>query len=108
SREYSVSVETYDQTLAASVGIAVARGIRILAAQSLLNQRNHFLINNSRTVRNRWNLSAGIEIERGIWDGAEVRGAVRHIGSYDEQQLPNLPNNEEDYWIAGITFHKQF
>jgi len=108
SREYSVSVETYDQTLAASVGIAVARGIRILAAQSLLNQRNRFLVNNTRTLRNRWNLTAAIEIERSIWDGAEVKGAVRHIGSYDEQALANLPNNEEAYWIAGVTFHKQF
>lgn len=108
SREYSVSVETYDQTLGASVGIAVARGIRVLASQSLLNQRNRFLANNSRTLRNRWNLTVGVEIERPVWDGAEVRGAIRHIGSYDEQQLPNLPNNEEAYWIAGVTFHKQF
>jgi len=108
SREYRVAVETYDQTLAATVGIAIARGIRFVGTQSLLNQRNHFLVNDKRTLRNRWNLTGGIEIERTIWDGAQLLGAVRHIGSYDEQQLPNTPNNEEEYWIAGITFQKQF
>ena len=108
SRQYRVSVETYDQTLAATVGIAVARGIRLVGTQSLLNQRNHFLVNDQRTLRNRWNLTGGIEIERMLWDGAQLLGAVRHIGSYDEQQVPNTPNNEEEYWIAGITFQKQF
>jgi hypothetical protein len=108
SRQYRVSVETYDQTLAATIGIKVARGIRILAMQSLLNQRNHFLSNDSRTLRNRWNLTGGIEIERPVWNGAQLSGAIRHIGSYDEQVVPNAPNNEEAYWIAGITFQKQF
>jgi hypothetical protein len=94
--------------LATTVGIAVARGIRIVATQSLLNQRNHFLSNDKSTLRNRWNLTGGVEIERTIWNGAQLLGAVRHIGSYDEQQLPNTPNNEEEYWIAGITLQKQF
>jgi len=108
SRRYRVSVETYDQTLAASVGIKVARGIRISAMQSLLNQRNHFLSNDSRSLRNRWNLTGGIDIERPVWNGALLSGAIRHIGSYDERVVPNAPNNEEAYWIAGITFQKQF
>jgi len=108
SREYRVSVETYDQTLAATVGIKVARGIRISAMQSLLNQRNHYLSNDSRTLRNRWNLTGGIDIERPVWNGALLSGAIRHIGSYDERVVPNAPNNEEAYWIAGVTFQKQF
>jgi len=108
SRQYRVAVETYDQTLAATVGIKVARGVRLSAMQSLLNQRNHYLADDSRTLRNRWNLTGGIEIERPVWNGALLSGAIRHIGSYDEQVLPNTPNNEEAYWIAGITFQKQF
>jgi len=108
SREYQVAVETYDQTLAATVGIAIAKGVRLLGTQSLLNQRNHYLASDLRTLRNRWNLTGGIEIERSLWNGAQMLGAVRHIGSYDEQSLPNKPNNEEEYWIAGVTFQKQF
>lgn len=108
SREYQVATDVYDQTLAATVGIRIARGIRFLGTQSLQNQRIHDLDTDVRTVRNRWNLTGGIEIERAVWDGALLSGAVRHIGLYDEREVPNAPNNGEDYWIAGITFQKQF
>jgi hypothetical protein len=107
-RAYQISVRTYDQTLGALVGIALAPGVRLQAAQSLLNQRNYFLFTGASTVRNRWNLTASLEIDRSLSGGSQIRGAVRHIGAYDEPATPSAPVNEEGYWIAGITFQKQF
>jgi hypothetical protein len=107
-RKYRVSVETYDQTLAATVGIALARGVRLVGTQSLLNQRNRFLVSDETTLRNRWNLTGALEVERALGRDAELKGAVRHIGSYDERMMTDAPTNEENYWIAGVTFQKRF
>jgi hypothetical protein len=111
NRAFRVSVETYEQTLSATVGVALARGIRFSATQSLYNQRNHFLSNDRSTNRNRFSLNAGIDVNRTFASGTQIRGAIRHIGGYDEVDRiadPFADPNEEDYWIAGATVHKDF
>lgn len=105
-RTYRVSVETYEQTLAVTSGFDVTGGVRVVATQSLFNQRNHFLYPDSRTNRNRFALTAGVEVNRTLRDGTQIVGALRHIGGYDEKVTPFTVPNEEDYWIAGFTFQR--
>jgi hypothetical protein len=40
--------------------------------------------------------------------GASLRGSAQHIGAYTESSSPFDPLNEQDDWIAGVTFHKDF
>jgi hypothetical protein len=106
-RKYQVASEAYDQTLSATVGVAAAPGVRFLATQSLRNYRSHDVKSDKRTLRNYWTLTIGAELARSVGNGGEVLGSVRHIGAYDEGGIPNKPNNEEAYWIAGVTFQKR-
>jgi hypothetical protein len=107
-RTYRATVRTYEQTLAATFGIDIVDGVRLIATESLINQRNFFLLSRTRTNRNRISLHAGLEVNRSLSEGLQILGAVRHIGGYDEKVTPTTPENEEDYWIAGVTVQKEF
>jgi hypothetical protein len=108
SREYNVGSEIYQQTLGATLAITFAAGVQVFATQSLSNTRNYFPATNGRTVDNRWNLAIGATVERTLMNGAALRGSAQHIGAYTESSSPFDPLNEQDDWIAGVTFHKDF
>jgi hypothetical protein len=108
-RAYRVALETSEQTLKVSVGVKVAPGVTFLATQGLFHQRNrNFAISSPSTLRNRFSLDAGIDVNRSLPGGAQIVGALRHIGGYDERTTPQTRPNEEGYWIAGVTFLKDF
>ena len=108
SREYNVGSEVYQQTLGATLAITFAEGVQVFATQSLANTRNYFPATQGQTVDNRWNLAVGATVERTLMDGAVLRGSAQHIGAYTESATPFGPLNEQDDWIAGVTFHKDF
>jgi hypothetical protein len=107
-RTYRISTEIYEQTLAIAVGLELAAGVRLIGTQSLLNQRNFDVQRGTSRVRNRFSLNGGVEVNRTLPGGSQINGALRHIGGYDERVTPLTPSLEEDYWIAGVTFQKDF
>ena len=108
SREYNVGSETYQQTLGATLAVTPAAGVQVSVTQSLANTRNYFPATRARTVNNQWNLAVGATVERSLMGGATLRGSAQHIGAYTESSNPFAPLNEQDDWIAGVTFHKDF
>jgi len=74
----------------------------------LLNQRNDFVPIGVKILRNRFSLNAGLEVSRTFTGGSQINGALRHIGGYDEKTTPQALGIEEGYWIAGVTFQKEF
>ena len=107
-RTYRVATETYEQTLAVTVGLQVVSGVRLIGTQSLLNQRNYDVPRGTVRVRNRFSLIGGAEVNRTLPGGSQIIGALRHIGGYEERMTPLPPPREENYWIAGVTFQKNF
>jgi len=107
-RLYRVALETYEQTLSVTVGLRIIAGVRLIGTQSLLNQRNYDIPRGTSTLHNRFSLNGGIEVNRTLAGGSEIIGALRHIGGYDQKVTPQSPTREEDYWIAGVTFQKDF
>ena len=108
AREYAVGNETYQQTLAATMNIYPAEGINLFATQSLGNLKTHLPVQNTRLVSNRWNLILGATVQRTIGGSALLQGSVQHINAYTERRKPDDPLNEQNDWIAGLTFHKEF
>jgi hypothetical protein len=107
-RTYRLAIDTYEQTLKVGCGIRIVPGVTLSAIQGLFNQRVYDYVRSSRTLRNRFSLDAGIEVNRTFPGNCGIIGALRHIGGYDEITASQLIRNEEDYWIAGATFQKQF
>jgi hypothetical protein len=107
-RTYRVAFETYEQTLRVGCGIRIVPGVTVSAIQGLFNQKSHDFARSSNSVRNRFSLDAGIDVNRTFPGGCGIVGALRHIGGYDEITASQTTANEEDYWIAGATFQKQF
>jgi hypothetical protein len=107
-RTYRVAFETYEQTLRVGCGIKIVPGVTLSAIQGLFNQKSHDFVRSSNSVRNRFSLDAGIDVNRTFPGDCGIVGALRHIGGYDEITASQTNANEEDYWIAGATFQKQF
>ncbi len=107
-RTYRIAFETYEQTLRVGCGIKVVPGVTLSAIQGLFNQKSHDFARSSNSVRNRFSLDAGIDVNRTFPGDCGILGALRHIGGYDEITASQPIANEEDYWIAGVTFQKQF
>jgi len=105
-REYNVGSETYQQTFGATLGIQPAGGVGLFVTQSLANTKTNFPSAKTKTVDNRWNLTFGATVQRSLPGGASITGSAQHIGSYTEARSPLLPRNEQDDWLAGVTFHK--
>ncbi len=107
-RLYRVSVERYEQTLAVTAGLRPTSGIRVVVTQSLASTQDNVLFPKSRQISNRWNLTGGVEIDQPLSETASIRGAIRHIGGYNEKTAPNVQPNEDNYWISSISFDKSF
>jgi hypothetical protein len=107
-RTYRVAVETYEQTLKVGCGIKVLPGVTLSAIQGLFNQKSHEFVRNTKSLRNRFSLDAGIDVNRTFSGNCGIVGALRHIAGYDEITATQKLPNEEEYWIAGVTFQKQF
>jgi hypothetical protein len=107
-RLYRVAFETYEQTLKVGFGVKIVPGVTLSAVQGLFNQKGYDFIRSKSTLRNRFTLDAGINVNRTFPGDCGIVGALRHVGGYDEITTPQSVPNEEDYWIAGVTFQKQF
>jgi hypothetical protein len=105
-RVYRVASETFVQTVSATLNLRPAPGFVLFATQSLSNTRVNSPFGNAHT--NRWNLQTGASVNRTILGDATLQGTATHIGAYDERQVPGAPLNEQDDWVAGVTFSKQF
>jgi hypothetical protein len=107
-RFYGVSQEQFQQIMEGTVGIRPVPGVLLVAKQSLADTRNHDIITERRTTTQQWNLSLGLEVNRSFWDGAGLIGAVRHESRHQNLSTRGRSVNEEDNWIAGVTFQKEF
>jgi hypothetical protein len=107
-RVYNVGSETYQQTLTATVNVRPAGGMQFFVAQSLGNTSTRFLSTDTRTVDNRWNLTFGATVDRPVSDTGSLHGTVQHIGAYTERHDPTDLLKEQNDWIAGISFQKDF
>jgi hypothetical protein len=107
-RTFRIASEIYEQTLAITVGLELTAGVRLIGTQSLLNQRNLDVPRGTTRVRNHFSLNGGLEVNRTLPGGSQIIGALRHVGGYDERVTPQTPTLEEAYWIAGVTFQKDF
>jgi hypothetical protein len=105
---YGVSQEQFQQILEGSVGIRPVPGVLLLAKQSLAGTQNHDIISDQRNMTKQWNLSLGLEVNRSFWGNAGLIGAVRHESRYQNLSTMTGSVNEEDDWIAGVTFQKDF
>ena len=105
-RLYRIFSTTYVQTVSATLNIKPVTGVSMFVTQSLSNTR--IASTGGTTLNNRWNLALGATIARTILGDASLNGTVQHIGAYDERNLPTDPMNEQDDWIAGVTFVKDF
>lgn len=118
-RRYVVSSERYSQTIEAAFGFTPATGISLLVSQKLGNTRDHQLATGSRTTQNRWNLTAGMDLDRELPGGAALHASVQHIGEYSERPSEcdgaNPPPScfafdpqRSDYWVAGVALQRNF
>jgi hypothetical protein len=107
-RFYGVSQEQFQQIMEGTVGIRPVPGVLLVAKQSLADTRNHDIITERRTTTQQWNLSLGLEVNRSFWDGAGLIGAVRHESRHQNLSTRGRSVNEEDNWITGVTFQKEF
>ena len=108
SRRYSVTSQTYQQTLAASLILKPITGIDLFVIQSLGNISTNVPAIAATTISTRWNLAVGANVLRGMRDGSELRGTVQHVGGYTEQRLPTDPLNEQNDWIVSAQYTKPF
>jgi hypothetical protein len=118
-RRYVVSTERYSQTIEAAFGLTPATGISFLVSQKLGNTRDHQLATGSRSTQNRWNLTAGMDLDRELPGGAALHASVQHIGEYTERPSDcsgaNPPPSclgfdpqRADYWVAGVALQRNF
>lgn len=107
-RTYSVASELYQQNLGVTVGVRPLKGIAFTATQSLSNTRQYFPTPSLNTNGNRWNLNLGATVDRELPGDMTLRGSVQHISEYGETPEPLPSANVVDYWLAGVTFTKDF
>lgn len=107
-RLYGVQQEQVQQTLEGTIGVRPIPGITFLVKQSLADTDNRDRINRTERGTEQWNLSLGLEVSRTFWGGAGLTGAVRRESRY--QNLSDTPEsvNEEEHWLVGVTFQKEF
>lgn len=104
-RRYRVASQSYDQTLTATAGLKIVPGVVFLATQSLLNNRTNVLVSETRTRQNTWKLNVALEVNRSFSDGMGIRGAVRRVEEYVEDNRTIEPRRD---WVAGVSFHRGF
>ncbi|HEY6572064.1 MAG TPA: hypothetical protein VI198_01995, partial [Candidatus Eisenbacteria bacterium] len=107
-RLYGVTTEQAQQILEGTIGIRPIRGVTLLVKQSLADTENRDLVGGGRTGTDQWNLALGLEVNRTFWNGAGLTGAIRR-----EERYQNVSNKigsveEENHWLASMTFNKAF
>ncbi len=108
NRLYHVGSQTYQQTLGVTTNMRPLDGVQLFVTQSLGNSKVDFPSTATRVIDNRWNLAVGATVNRALGGTASLQGTVQHISAYTEQRNPGDPLNEQDDWLAGVTFHKDF
>ena len=107
-RTYRVAQESYSQNLSVTVGISPLGGVTFLATQSLSNTRNYFSNAALNSTRNRWNLNLGMDVMRSLPGAMSIQGSVQRIDEYTEGTAGGPVLDQIGYWIAGVTFTKDF
>jgi hypothetical protein len=107
-RFYGVATEQAQQTLEGTIGIRPVPGVTFVVKQNLSDTVNRNLVSATRQGTEQWNLTLGLEVNRSFWNGAGITGTVQREQKY--QNLSNLAQStsEENHWLAGITFQKEF
>jgi len=108
ARSYALDQQLYQQNLGVSFALRPSQGIVFYATQSLSNTRTYFFNGFPNTIRNRWGLNYGVNIDRDLPGAMSLHGNIQHVGEYTE--LPDdLPAQDKvNYWLAGVTFSKDF
>jgi len=109
SRIYSIASQLYQQNLGATLGLTPAHGLVFFATQSLSNTRTYsYNPPLPTTTRNRWSLTFGANLDRDLSGSMALHGSIQHIGEYTETQKPLPSQDPVSYWVAGVTFTKDF
>ena len=101
-------MDYHGQTLGVTTNMRPLDGVQLFVTQSLGNSKVDFPSTATRVIDNRWNLAVGATVNRALGGTASLQGTVQHISAYTEQRNPGDPLNEQDDWLAGVTFHKDF
>ena len=107
-RTYRVVQESYTQNLGVTVGIQPLEGVTFTATQSLANTRNYYPNPALNSNVNRWNLNFGMDVVRSLPGAMSLQGSVQRIDEFTEQMANEIVPEAVGYWIAGITFTKDF
>ena len=107
AREYNVSSHFYVQSLGATLSIRPLNGIQFTISQILENSKT-YVPGAPVAVSNRWHLNIAGNVNREVSRGATLQGSVQHIGAYTERRVSGDDLFQENYWVAGITFTKDF
>lgn len=105
---YGVAQEQVQQILEGTIGIRPVRGVTLIVKQSLADTENRALVAKTRQGTDQWNLSLGLEVNRSFRNGAGITGSVRRESKYQNRSNAVRSLNQESYWLAGITFQKDF
>jgi hypothetical protein len=105
---YGVAQDQIQQTLEGTVGIRPRAGVTFVVKQSMVDTKNHDLINQTSQGGQQWNLSLSLEVNRSFWNGAGIIGAIRREERYQTRSQLDGAIGKEAHWIAGITFQKDF
>ena len=107
-RLYGITTEQAQQTLEGTIGIRPVQGVTLLVKQSLSDTENRDMVGGARTGTDQWNLSLGLELNRTFWNGAGLTGAIRREERYQNVTSKVGSVEEENHWLALISFQKEF
>ena len=106
---YGVSQEQAQQTVEGTVGIRPLSGVTFTVKQSMTDTENREIAETTkRSGSEQWNLSLGMEVNRTFWEGAGLTASIRREDRYQTRSDKNGALFREGYWLAGITFQKDF
>jgi len=109
SRIYYTAQQIYQQNLGATLGLTPTHGLVLYATQSLANTRTYsYNPPAPTTTRNRWGLTFGANLDRDLSGNMALHGTIQHIGEYTETPAPRPSLDPVSYWVAGVTFTKDF
>jgi hypothetical protein len=109
SRIYAIAQQLYQQNLGATFGLTPFRGCVLYATQALANARTYSYNPPAPNVTtNRWSLTMGANLDRDLSGNMSLHGTIQHVGEYTETPNPLPSLNPVSYWVAGVTFTKDF
>ncbi|HSQ60954.1 MAG TPA: hypothetical protein VLT84_11095, partial [Acidobacteriota bacterium] len=65
-------------------------------------------LNKTTRGTEQWNLSLGLEVNRTIWGGGGLSGAIRRESRYQNLSTGGPSINREEHWLAAVSFQKDF